>query len=271
MERIRYIKIALTLLVSALYLNSCQNIQDLFIQSESFQEEQGSKTSRTKDSVEPIRICSQNLARLGSDKKNYSLKLKYLVSLMSENNCSVVALQEVTNKDVAKKLAKALSKKSKREFRSYLGKSRDRYITNGYLIAQDFGKLLGVKSYKRKSLPRIFKRGPSRDFIRGPLEARFKLPFFNRNLRIYNIHLKSKHKGWKDPTKTNFEIERAESAQAIRDIALDNKKDDFVLVIGDRNNSKDKAFKIPVFFGSKVFKQNKAQPLEVKLGSSANK
>ena len=119
---------------------------------------------------------------------------------MSKHNCSVVTLQEVVSDEVAKDLAKELSKQSNREFRSYLGKSRDKYITNAYLIAQDFAKLLGVKSYRRKSLPRIFKRGPSRSFVRGPIEIKLKLPFLNRNLVIYNIHLKSRHSGWKDFT-----------------------------------------------------------------------
>ncbi len=246
MERIRYKKITAALLALTCCLSSCQNIRDLYNKIESIEDEGDyqSDKSQSKDNrrdASTIKICSQNIGRLGNTKKNYSIKLKYLVSLMSKHNCSVVAIQEVINKDVANKLAKELSRQTKREFRSYLGKSVDQHITNGYLIAQDFGKLLGIKSYRRKSLPRIFKRGPSRYFVRGPLEAKFKLPFFNRNLVIYNIHLKSKYKGWKDPTKTNFEMQRAESAQAIRDIALKDKKNDFILIIGDRNNLKDKA------------------------------
>lgn len=236
MERVRLTKIFtfIVFLFCLSFLSSCESLNEIG-DKQSTQAKQSASSKKGS-----VKICSQNLAMLEEGKKNYSLKLKYLVSLMSDNGCSVVALQEVRNKNVAQKLAKELSRISKREFRSYVGKGRDSFITNGYLIAQDFGSLLGIKSHLRKSLPRIFKKGPSRTFLRGPLEARFKLPFLNRNLSIYNIHLKSKRNGWKDPTKTNFEIARAESAQAIRDIALKN-KNDFVIVIGDRNNSKDKA------------------------------
>ena len=148
MERIRYIKLtALTLLVFC--LSSCEGVKEQLIQSQSFQKREESQDSRVENAKSSIKICSQNLARLEKGKKNYSLKLKYLASLMSDNNCSVVALQEVVNKEVADKLAKELERQSKREYRAYLGKSRDRYITNGYLVAQDFGTV----SYTHLTLP----------------------------------------------------------------------------------------------------------------------
>ena len=134
MERIRYKAIATALIILSFYLPSCEDLQDFYdeIQSieegEDYQNEQSLAKSLSENS-DSIKICSQNIGRLGDIKKSYSLKLKYLVSLMSKHNCSVVALQEVVSDEVAKDLAKELSKQSNREFRSYLGKSRDKYIT----------------------------------------------------------------------------------------------------------------------------------------------
>ena len=59
------------------------------------------------------------------------------------------------------------------------------------------------------------------------------------------MHLKSKHKGWKDPSNTEFEISRMEMAEALREIV---KKEQqrlgekvIFVVLGDRNSTPETA------------------------------
>ena len=213
------------------------------------QKVESSAVAKVSQAAKKIVVCSQNLARLGSNKNEMQEQLNYLVDRMLTANCSIVALQEIAQDSPGAlgQLAQELSKRTGRKYEYLIGKSMDKYITNGYLVASDLGKVKSFKSYWNKSLPRLYPYGPSRGFLRGPAELNIELyePFRfsnKKNLNIINIHFKSKRDGWKDPAKMNFEVERVESAEAVRQIALNQSaKDTMLIVIGDRNNGKDTA------------------------------
>jgi hypothetical protein len=206
-----------------------------------------------------VRVCSQNLFRFGSEKfsRNKQKREKqktFLVSRMKRAACDVIGVQEVSGesrwraKGILQELADSLGERSGRKFSAHVGDSQDKYIRNGFIVADDLGKVVGFKSYWRESLPRIQKRGRPRSFVRGPvsLEVVLAQPRFGiERLLLFSVHLKSKSNSWKDPTKTDFEVYRMESAQAVRRIALDafakRPKGTMLMLMGDRNSEESSA------------------------------
>ncbi len=206
-----------------------------------------------------IRVCSQNLFRFGSEKfsKNKEKREKqktFLVSRMKRAACDVIAVQEVSGKNrwragqLLQELADSLGQRSGRRFKAFVGDSQDAYIRNGFILAEDLGSVVSFDSYWRETLPKIQKRGRPRSFVRGPVSLELELAQPRSGisrLLLFSVHLKSKSNSWKDPTRTEFEVYRMESAQAVREIALKalekSPEGTMLFVMGDRNSTEGSA------------------------------
>lgn len=207
--------------------------------------------------VETVRFCSQNLQRFGQKKKKeiqkHQKQKEFLITRMVRARCSVVALQEIylnkqgSGEEPMKELVASLQARTGRSFSYYIGKSRDKYIANGFIVAQDIGEIKHIESYSNKSLPKIKSYSPPRYFSRGPVMLELKLNqglveklHLPSTVIIYTMHFKSKHSGWKDPAKTMFEISRMEMAAGLRELAFAKARslteDSLILLMGDRNN-----------------------------------
>lgn len=220
-----------------------------------------SLTWAEKPSRQPeLRLCSQNLFRFAekrSGKSSFQQEEKqknYLISRFLRARCDVVALQEVVGASkreaarTAELLANALSYRSGRKFRVYVGDSYDQFIRNGYLVAEDLGQV-EIENFSDEPLPRLQPLGPIGRFIRSPLALKLTLSSKEsaapKKLFILNIHFKSKSRADKDPTGTAFETVRMEMAEAVRTLIAKKKKeattDTIFVALGDRNADSESA------------------------------
>jgi predicted extracellular nuclease len=216
-----------------------------------------SQKTASRAAPETIRICSQNLQRFGEKKKKdiqkHQKQKSFLVTRFVRAKCSVIALQEIILDKLGRgdepvaELVTALQARTGRSFSYHIGRSRDKYITNGFIVANDIGTVKKVRSFSNESLPKIKAYSPPRYFTRGPvmleiepspaIVASHGLP---PRIVIFTMHFKSKRNGWKDPAKTMFEISRMEMAAGLRDLAFEQSQalgtDSIILLLGDRNN-----------------------------------
>lgn len=214
-----------------------------------------------------LTVCSQNLENFGiyEDSKRrmpeltndeYTLKEKALVKRFSYMKCDVIAFQELLGrdnnaKDAIKKLGNMLANYTGRTFSYYLSRSNDKYSRIGFLVAKDRAEVLDTVSYQRVELPKLIKGEKPRFFTRGPFEIQLKVKARGKDdvkkINIVTFHFKSKSGGSKDPTKTDWEILRMQSAEALRTIVESRFKDSFVdgeqvlILLGDRNANLDSA------------------------------
>lgn len=214
----------------------------------------GARTNR-------LRICTQNLNNFqveGRKRPHSSVEkhVQFLLQRIKEASCDVIAVQEVggATKRIAHSnleiLSQALSRDTDRKFNSYVGKSDDGWISNGFIVADDVGKFLDLKSLTGANLPKLQPLGRSHRFIRGPVKLAMLVGSKRaknwKKLVFFNMHLKSKSNSWKDPTKTSFETLRMEMAEALR-IAAEREEEkgegdrQVVIVLGDRNSDGDSA------------------------------
>ncbi len=201
-----------------------------------------------------LRVCTQNLHNFGepNDKKKrravkQSTALRHLIERIKEARCDVIAAQEVygeTKREAQgniEKASKALSTNG-RNYIGIVGDTRDGRIRNGFIYETSIGEVLKIKSFARRSVPKLQPLGPVRYFARGPLLLRLQVPSQEgaRVVSLFSIHFKSKANSWKDPTKTKFETLRMEMAEEMRELVQEEQqeigKEGVVLVLGDRNS-----------------------------------
>lgn len=212
-------------------------------------------------------VCSQNLENYGLfddakkrnaklSKDDYTLKNKALVKRFAFNKCDVIAFQELlgnenNSKEAIKKLGKLLANNTGRVFNYYLARSNDKYSRVGFLVAKDRAEVLDTVSYSRVELPKLIEGERPRFFTRGPFEIQLKVKARGKNktkkINIITFHFKSKSGGFKDPAKTNWEILRMQSAEALRSIVENRFKkslidgEQILILLGDRNADLDSA------------------------------
>lgn len=207
-----------------------------------------------------IRVCSQNLDRYGERPDGRPTPqtpspTDFLASRIREAHCDIVAVQEVygTSKDQAlrnlQRLAGALAQVTARQYVSVVGEAGNDVIRNGFLFAQDAGRILQVNNLWGVNLPKLSLLGPSHTYTRAPLLLTVSInPAGGRPARkiaVLNIHLKSKVGGWKDPSGTEFENLRMETAELVRTWLSDQMRtigpSAIVFIAGDRNANEESA------------------------------
>ncbi len=177
-----------------------------------------------------------------------AVQLKALVERVKNVDCDIVALQEgygkTTNvvKNNIAKFVTALTSATKIPYRYELARTNDKYIRNAFVYKEKIG-IVSFKNLYRAAVPRLNPESSSRRFPRGPLamEVNLSQNIFAtpRKLYLLNYHLKSKVGGWKDMSELDFELNRIETAEAIRNIADDVRKNDtskVIILLGDRNS-----------------------------------
>jgi hypothetical protein len=134
-----------------------------------------------QDSRSGLRLCTQNIARLGSpDKKDkrgsgYKGKEEDLLARIEEARCDVIAVQEVygESKEQAQEMldqfASRLSRRMGTAFKAYVGESFDPEIRNGILVSALVGHVEQTFSLLHEDLPKLQPLGPASSFIRAPL------------------------------------------------------------------------------------------------------
>lgn len=231
-------------------------------------------SAQEQRAFDSLRICSMNIDMLGrkdepkADKqKERELQeyrkdqLKFLVSRIKSASCDIVALQEIyglsskeANKNISR-LAKAVNFASalrattdetagksafNKTYSYHVAKTNDKHIRNGYIYRRDLGKVKLVDMY-RESVPTADWNSPSRRFARGPAVLSVEVASKNRSkpiqLYLINYHLKSKVSGWKDLSGLSYELNRVETAEAVKNIAKQALRygRDIVIFLGDRN------------------------------------
>lgn len=214
------------------------------------------------DGVPEVRICTQNLRRFGEPERSgvrrsnpargRTRQLDALVDRFLAGRCDVVAVQEVYGRSEKEarqnlnRLAASLSERAGRRFRAEVGDARDPVIRNGLLFAEDIDPGARVRSHDGEQVPSLSRHRPSGYFIRAPLSIAFNVRKAGSGDReggvrffVLNVHAKSRRGGEKDPTGTQFEAVRLESAEAIRMIVereLAEHPSTVALIVGDRNS-----------------------------------
>jgi hypothetical protein len=198
-----------------------------------------------------LRICTQNLYRLGSNKDyedpRYLKQQAYLVKRMTNANCSLVALQEVpiANSDkVLENLTREISKKNGKVFEIIVGESNTKEITNAFIVSKSDFVVKKIESFKDSMLPKFDSRDRPWTYSRGPLAITLKSKLNDKQIELFvvNDHLKSKSGGWKDRSETNFENFRVLSAAGIKNKLLDKRNDKIIeIFLGDRNANQNSA------------------------------
>jgi len=200
-------------------------------------------------------VCSQNLARVGKEpfgKKQDSVQLQrdYLVSRFIEAECDVIAVQEVygrTKQDAEKNLAqlvRVLEQVGGDKFLFFVGEAEYDEIRNGFLVRSKVGRIKHQTSPFNPNLPKLFSAQRSLRPTRLPFSIQIDIAESAKDLLLINIHFKSKVGGFKDPTGTDFETVRMQSAEQARTFAeeLDASRADVISVIlGDRNSGPQSA------------------------------
>ncbi len=198
-----------------------------------------------------LRVCTQNLFNYNPyNKKKANVQGNALAKRIAFAKCDVVAVQEVLGKTLKKSkaildtLSKKIEEKTNRSFSSYVGRTHDPRIRNGFLVANDAAKVIALQSLYRSRVPKIDKFGPNRSFIRGPVLLELEVPTKSRDssciVTLVVFHLKSKWGYWKDPTKSQYELYRMELAEGLRRLVTKlrrgRKQAGFLLILGDRNS-----------------------------------
>lgn len=249
--------LVLVLLVAKFYPEVSRDIDIPFADArESTEKEQAPSAKSTTVDTQELVVCSQNLFRFSDKDAKRSNKLrrekqkKFLITRMKDAACDVVALQELMGGgqtealEVAVELADALGKRSGRKYRAFAGRSKNKYSTNGFLVAEDAGTVEDVQSHWRQRLPKLQPRGPSATFTRGPLSIVLKRPSGSKVVLV-SFHFKSRHQSWKDHTRTDFESIRMQEAAGLRSIIRSLRREYGreveVIALGDRNSGADSA------------------------------
>ena len=201
------------------------------------------------------RVCTQNLNNYslpGQKKKRGKKTLKQLqeqkqllISRWVENNCDVIAVQEIISQDwedaahVLKTLAMELSEYTNHLYTVLSAKSNDTFAKLGYIINESKFDLQFNRSYADQELPKLTKYDKKRLFSRGPL--RIDLKHKNgQEITLFNIHFKSSASYHKyDSAGFQFEIDRMQMAQKLKEIVREVKRNNpgnMILVLGDRNS-----------------------------------
>ena len=202
-----------------------------------------------------VRVCSQNLFRYGSKKRQKGSKkqLQFLADRILDAKCDLVGVQEVygkTERTAEQNLAKLVSlleKRSGNRYRQYLGRTHDSYIRNGFIMRAEVGTVLDVQHYFRTPLPRLRKnRGPAGRYARGPLALLVQLSGPSKQkLYVTTLHFKSMSNAYKDTSKTSFEGLRLQMAQGLREQVFEEVqaagKDVVPVILGDRNSPQGSA------------------------------
>ncbi len=200
------------------------------------------------------RICTQNLERVGKPafgKKKLSVEkqTQFLVERIKEAECDVIAVQEVFGRskieaeENLRDFTLALSDAFNDRFVSFVGESQHDEIRNGFIIRERFARLISIFSTEDYEVPKLNPLQRSRSITRKPLAILLDVAETKRDLLLVNIHLKSKARGFKDPTGLEFETLRMEGAEQVRDFALGSdraaekeKREVITLILGDRNS-----------------------------------
>lgn len=210
-----------------------------------------------------LRVCTQNLhdyAVVRSDrdrwqsgqlKESLHNKIAALVERMTRASCDVVGVQEVGGETAEQALrnlqflAEELGSKTRRKFVAHVGEVNAGPIRAGVLIAADVATVLEVKSERGINLPSLFPLGPAHKAPRVPLLVRLRIAprsgAATREFVFVTVHLKSKVDGWKDPTGTDFEAVRMESAEAVRQqleaVMVGKPAEAVAVIMGDFNSN----------------------------------
>lgn len=201
-----------------------------------------------------VRFCTQNLFNYGLPAQGKNAQRpadqkRDLIGRMTSARCDLVALQEVTGKDQRRAqrtvddLANTLTMITGKRFTGMLGESRNDRIRNGFLVSDRAGTVLSTRSFYRFPLPPLQRRGPAQSFTRGPLaillEVRPQTGAPPKRLIVINLHFKSSHDGWKDPSGTDYEAIRMEMAEAVRrgadEMVRGYGRHVPIVIMGDRN------------------------------------
>lgn len=215
-----------------------------------------------------LTLCSQNLENYGlipdylsrnrgKSATVYFRKQAALAARFATQDCDVIMVQELLGKDeeaslkALRSLADAIRVKNNRFYEPVTGPSNDPAIRLGYLVAVDRAEVLNKTSYVKVELPKLIDEGKPRLFSRGPLELQIRVKARDnsnpKNVTLINFHLKSKFLSQKDPTRTEWETNRMEMAEALRRIvesrhATAIQSGETLLVLaGDRNSHWDSA------------------------------
>ena len=212
-------------------------------------------------SAPELRICSQNLARLGAPSHREQIDWRrispqdLLISRFLEAHCDLIAVQEVYGEDKPRAqrnldhLASALSTAAGRQYLALVGDSSNEPIRNGLVYCPDALQLESVISLYGQNLPKLSLRAASHTFHRGPLAALFTATPHTgsgkRRVLAISFHLKSKIGGWKDPTNTDYETLRLEMAEQLRTFTLREATrldpDTIAILLGDTNSGQASA------------------------------
>jgi len=223
------------------------------------------------DSPAKLRICTQNLFRFGEKTSDIppppkwkngkpprkklpkhtisrSEQRDYLAARFEEAKCDVVALQEVIGKNDSQALANTLTlasawqKLNGEHIEPVIGVTHEGVIRNGFLVRTSAAKVIARDSAFREPLPSIQPLGPTARFLRGPLgillETKRGRP---QQVYLLNFHLKSRARGFRDPSGTEYELLRMEMASAIRTMVVraSNENPNIAyVVLGDRNSDR---------------------------------
>lgn len=204
-----------------------------------------------------VTICTQNLFRLG-EKDNikspqFEKQMAYLIGRIKSADCDFVGLQEVAGKNIRESekiiatFTSNVSRQLNKDFEYILSKSNDNFIRNGALVSKDNFYIEHVENWNHNVLPKLDIRSAPWSYSRGPLVIKLKLKNSEdrdaiKELYIVNDHLKSKSRGWKDNTNTNYEFARLLSAAGIKESMNSIKSSSMIEVfLGDRNSGESSA------------------------------
>ncbi len=199
--------------------------------------------------AQKLTICSQNLHNFGAERGPAIREVR--ATLLSERiakaKCDIVAVQELTAKrmdhakSVCNKLIEKLANQTNSKWECVIGDLGEGQHRLAFLFKTKNLSVTEAISHINAPIPKLSKIDKPSTFQRPPLEAvfQFKSQKISRRLAIFNIHLKSKSGGEKDPTSLKWEIQRMEQAEAIRSLALNRsvKSQIPVLIAGDRNSN----------------------------------
>lgn len=206
-------------------------------------------------------ICSQNLNNFAQQKdlgktsfgkkrkaKNIKKQLANLVDRFEKASCDVVALQEITgkNEQISKErlrlITNELFQRTSKKFDIYLGASNDRRIRNGYLVNQNVFKVKSTSSLKKDVLPKLFPTSPLTHYSRGPFVIHLESLSDTKakDLILINVHFKSKASHYRDPSKTKYELRRAQMAEGLKRSVLSDISKKYsktpIVILGDLNS-----------------------------------
>lgn len=193
-----------------------------------------------------LTFCSQNLFNFSSKDSKISQSSQGLdLSLRFESQlCDLVALQEVIGNDkksatqTMEKLLRFINKNG-RKYQYIISNGSDPRITLGYLYDSSKFELVDSEELSGE-MPKLNLVSRGRRYIRNPLMIKLRSSLYGKGyFYVLNFHFKSKFDGWKDHTKTNFELSRMQMAEGIRQFFSQKLKksdaSDIFIMMGDRN------------------------------------